>query len=80
MGFRKTTLKQAAPILAATWYPSTTLLRPETHYFIVSIREEPVKLLDAADTRGEETMFLFMQGLTSRSQLESTTQGFLQNN
>ena len=51
VGFRKTTLKQAAPILAATWYPPATLLRPETYCFIVSIREETVKLLDAADGR-----------------------------
>ena len=47
--FRKTTLKQAAPILAATWYTSATPLRPETYCFLASIREEPVKLLNAAD-------------------------------
>ena len=49
--FRKTTLKQAAPILAATWYTSATPLRPDVYCFLASIREEPVKLLDAADGR-----------------------------
>ena len=47
--FRHTSLKQAAPILAATWYTSATPLRPEMYCFLASIREEPIKLLDAAD-------------------------------
>jgi len=51
LGFRKSTFKQAAPILGATWYPSATPLRPETYCFVASIRGEPVKLLDATDGR-----------------------------
>ena len=51
IGFRKSTLKHAAPILGATWYPSATPLRAETYCFVASIRGEPVKLLDAADGR-----------------------------
>lgn len=51
VGFRKSTLKQAAPILDATWYPSATPLRAETYCFMASIRGEPVKLLDATDGR-----------------------------
>jgi hypothetical protein len=51
LGFGKTTLKQAAPILGATWYPSATPTRPEAYCFVTSIRGEPVKLLSATDGR-----------------------------
>ena len=51
LGFRKSTLKQAAPILGATWYPAATPLHPEAYCFAASIRGEPVKLLDATDGR-----------------------------
>ncbi|KAL1746278.1 WD40-repeat-containing domain protein [Schizophyllum fasciatum] len=42
---------QPAPILDFTWYPGATAQSPETHCFLASVRECPVKLLDASSVR-----------------------------
>ncbi|KAJ7087901.1 WD40-repeat-containing domain protein [Mycena belliarum] len=40
-----------APILDYAWYPSATLANPASYCFVTSVRETPVKLLDASDGR-----------------------------
>ncbi|KDR72798.1 hypothetical protein GALMADRAFT_734236 [Galerina marginata CBS 339.88] len=42
---------QAAPILDFVWYPTATPHNPAAFCFVASIRECPVKLLDASDGR-----------------------------
>ncbi|KAF8797613.1 hypothetical protein BYT27DRAFT_7125292 [Phlegmacium glaucopus] len=42
---------QPAPILDFIWYPTATPLDPASFCFIASVRECPVKLLDASDGR-----------------------------
>ncbi|TFK81326.1 WD40 repeat-like protein [Polyporus arcularius HHB13444] len=44
-------LTQPAPILDYTWYPSATIRDPASFCFVASVRECPVKLLDASDGR-----------------------------
>ncbi|KAF7303533.1 hypothetical protein MIND_00582500 [Mycena indigotica] len=46
-----TNLPQAAPIVDYTWYPTASSLSPPTFCFAASVRETPVKLLDASDGR-----------------------------
>ncbi|KAF9459530.1 WD40-repeat-containing domain protein [Collybia nuda] len=45
------TFHQPSPILDFIWYPAATPLDPASFCFIASVRECPVKLLDAADGR-----------------------------
>ncbi|KAJ7474877.1 WD40-repeat-containing domain protein [Mycena latifolia] len=45
------TFPQPAPILDYTWYPSATSANPASFCFVASVRETPVKLLDASDGR-----------------------------
>ena len=42
---------QPAPILDFIWYPTATPLDPASFCFVASVRECPVKLLDASDGR-----------------------------
>ena len=42
---------QPAPILDFIWYPTATPLNPASFCFVASVRECPVKLLDASDGR-----------------------------
>lgn len=42
---------QAAPILDLAWYPAATPRDPASYCFVTSVRECPVKLLDASDGR-----------------------------
>jgi hypothetical protein len=42
---------QPAPILDFIWYPTATPLDPASFCFVASVRECPVKLLDALDGR-----------------------------
>lgn len=44
-------LAQPAPILDFAWYPGATVQSPATHCFLASVRECPVKLLDATSGR-----------------------------
>ncbi|KAI5900493.1 uncharacterized protein SCHCODRAFT_02608063, partial [Schizophyllum commune H4-8] len=44
-------LPQPAPILDFAWYPGATAHSPATHCFVASVRECPVKLLDASSGR-----------------------------
>ena len=42
---------QPAPIVDYAWYPSATVNNPAVFCFLASVRECPVKLLDASDGR-----------------------------
>ncbi|KAI0743065.1 WD40-repeat-containing domain protein [Daedaleopsis nitida] len=44
-------LTQPSPILDYAWYPSATVRDPASFCFVASVRECPVKLLDASDGR-----------------------------
>ena len=44
-------LYQPAPIVDYAWYPSAAVNNPATFCFLASVRECPVKLLDASDGR-----------------------------
>ena len=44
-------LRQPAPIVDYAWYPSATVNDLATFCFLASVRECPVKLLDASDGR-----------------------------
>jgi hypothetical protein len=43
--------KQAAPILDTAWYPTASAQDPASYCLLASVRECPVKLLDANDGR-----------------------------
>ncbi|KAJ7266406.1 WD40-repeat-containing domain protein [Mycena haematopus] len=45
------TLSQSAPILDYTWYPTASSATPASFCFVASVREAPIKLLDASDGR-----------------------------
>ncbi|KAF8315780.1 WD40-repeat-containing domain protein [Cantharellus anzutake] len=45
------TLPQPAPILDGVWYPGASIQSPETFCFVASVRNCPVKLLDASSGR-----------------------------
>lgn len=45
------TLPQPSPILDFTWFPSASPNDPASYCFLASVRECPVKLLDASDGR-----------------------------
>ncbi|KAJ7763191.1 WD40-repeat-containing domain protein [Mycena maculata] len=45
------TLPQPAPILDYAWYPTASATNPASFCFVASVRETPVKLLDASDGR-----------------------------
>ena len=47
----KTVYEQPAPILEYAWYPGATASQPGTYCFLASVRDCPVKLLDAGDKR-----------------------------
>jgi len=42
---------QPDAINAATWYPSASSTTPETFCFVASVRDTPVRLIDATDGR-----------------------------
>lgn len=42
---------QAAPVLDAIWYPTASSQDPASYCFVASVRECPVKLIDASDGR-----------------------------
>ncbi|GLB44392.1 putative WD40 repeat-like protein [Lyophyllum shimeji] len=42
---------QASPIVDFVWYPTASLINPASFCFLASVRECPVKLLDASDGR-----------------------------
>ena len=44
-------LTQAAPVLDACWYPGARTSDPASYCFLASVRDTPVKLLDASDGR-----------------------------
>ncbi|KIP12211.1 hypothetical protein PHLGIDRAFT_371864 [Phlebiopsis gigantea 11061_1 CR5-6] len=48
---RKACLPQSAPVLDFAWYPFATTRDPASFCLVASVRESPVKLLDAADGR-----------------------------
>ena len=48
---RNVCLPQPAPILDFAWYPFATTRDPASFCLVASVREGPVKLLDAADGR-----------------------------
>lgn len=43
--------RQAAPIVDFAWYPTATRRDPASFCFVASVRECPVKLIDASDGR-----------------------------
>ncbi|KAJ7606634.1 WD40-repeat-containing domain protein, partial [Roridomyces roridus] len=45
------TFTQPAPILDYAWFPTASVTSPATFCFVASVRETPVKLLDASDGR-----------------------------
>lgn len=45
------TFRQPSPILDFIWYPAATPSNPLLYCFVASVRETPVKLLDASDGR-----------------------------
>jgi hypothetical protein len=45
------TIRQPSPILDFIWYPTATPQNPASFCFVASVRECPVKLLDASDGR-----------------------------
>ncbi|KAF7304583.1 hypothetical protein HMN09_00861400 [Mycena chlorophos] len=47
----QTTLAQPAPIVDYAWYPHASASTPASFCFAASVREAPVKLLDASDGR-----------------------------
>lgn len=49
---------QPGPILDFAWYPSAGVTNPAAFCFLSSIRECPVKLLDASDGRVSHTFDL----------------------
>ena len=49
---------QSAPILDYAWYPSATVRDPASFCFVASVRECPVKLLDASDGRVQFSNFV----------------------
>ncbi|KAJ3521072.1 hypothetical protein NM688_g9070 [Phlebia brevispora] len=51
LAHRSTSFPQPAPILDFVWYPRATCTDPASFCFVASVRECPVKLLDAADGR-----------------------------
>ena len=44
-------LVQPSPILDYAWYPFATPLDPASHCFLASVRECPIRLVDASDGR-----------------------------
>ena len=46
--------RQPAPILDYTWYPSASAVNPAAYCFVASVRECPVKLIDASSGRVSE--------------------------
>jgi len=54
-------LYQPAPIVDYAWYPSATVNNPATFCFLASVRECPVKLLDASDGRVSRLHIPFSQ-------------------
>ena len=44
-------LVQPSPILDYIWYPFATPLDPASYCFLASVRECPIKLMDASDGR-----------------------------
>ncbi|KAI0076849.1 hypothetical protein K474DRAFT_1644216 [Panus rudis PR-1116 ss-1] len=47
----ETTFPQAAPIVDFAWFPGASVSNPALYCFAASVRESPVKLLDASDGR-----------------------------
>ena len=47
--------RQAAPIVDFAWYPTATYRDPASFCFVASVRECPVKLIDASDGRVSNT-------------------------
>jgi hypothetical protein len=45
------TFRQPSPILGFIWYPTATPTNPASFCFVASVRDTPVKLLDASDGR-----------------------------
>ncbi|KAF8655612.1 hypothetical protein AX16_002994 [Volvariella volvacea WC 439] len=43
--------RQASPVIDYAWYPTASAHEPSTYCFVASVREAPVKLLDANDGR-----------------------------
>ena len=39
--------RQPAPVLDFTWYPGASITNPALYCLVASVRESPVKLLDA---------------------------------
>jgi hypothetical protein len=56
---------QPAPILDFVWYPTASPQNPASFCFIASVRECPVKLLDASDGRVSPPRFRFLLYLNS---------------
>ena len=56
---------QPAPILDFVWYPTASPQNPASFCFIASVRECPVKLLDASDGRVSPARFRFYSILTA---------------
>lgn len=42
---------QPDSVNAAMWYPSASMYAPETYCFVASVRDTPVRLIDASDGR-----------------------------
>ena len=58
-------LPQAAPILDFIWYPRATPCDASSFCFVTSVRESPVRLLDASDGRVSSFFSGYTIGLNS---------------
>ena len=58
-------LTQSAPILDYAWYPCASARDRASFCFVASVRECPVKLLDASDGRVRTPFSSFLSGLGS---------------
>lgn len=65
-------LYQPAPIVDYAWYPSATLNAPATFCFLASVRECPVKLLDASDGRVSNLPYISLQMLPPSEHMLTT--------
>jgi hypothetical protein len=66
---------QSAAILASAWYPSATSKAPASYCFAASVRDCPVKLIDASS--GRVTLTYLSSFLTSLAELSSMSIVFL---
>lgn len=54
-------LPQPAAILEFAWYPQATVQNPATFCFVASVRDTPVRLVDANDGRVSSKSIMFLR-------------------